>query len=445
VAVVAAVLLATAGGSVPAVAAGPEEGLWYFDVLQVQDAHDAGWTGQGVTIAVLDGMINPDAAALRDADLHVQDAPACYLGENFSSPLSTREDAEHGTSTTSLIVGNGTAGVPGQAGVKGIAPDATVLFYYVLPAANGGRCDRVDRRDVIADAIDAAVTAGADIISMSISFGPDRSILEAVTRAEHAGVILVASLSNQEDKDGLLTPEDGSVRINGLVGVQAVDASGALRTHTGLSGQQNPNTSRFVDVAAPGVGILMQTSGNGWTDYRLMDGTSAATPMVSSILALVAQKYPSATPNQLLQSLIRNTGAGDHDLIWDDHFGYGFASLSKMLRVDPTQYEDVNPLLTADGDPSPSDVESGVRGTPSPTTAPPTPTDPPSSATPPASPSPSPSSSPVAAVDGGISPWLIGGGIVWVAAMVALVVLIVVLVRRRRHQAAPPPVVGPGI
>jgi hypothetical protein len=62
------------------------------------------------------------------------------------------------------------------------------------------------------------------------------------------------------------------------------------------------------------------------------------------------QKYPTATGNQLIQSLIVNTTAKDHPLSFDSTgYGYGPASLSHLLRVDPTQYPDINPLLNKPG------------------------------------------------------------------------------------------------
>jgi len=63
-------------------------------------------------------------------------------------------------------------------------------------------------------------------------------------------------------------------------------------------------------------------------------------------LALVAQKYPDATSNQLLHSLLENTDRGGRGSGHDATFGFGVVDLRAMLAVDPTVYPDVNPLLS---------------------------------------------------------------------------------------------------
>jgi hypothetical protein len=65
------------------------------------------------------------------------------------------------------------------------------------------------------------------------------------------------------------------------------------------------------------------------------------------MLAVAKQKYPAATGNQLIQSLIHNTTESDHALVRDTTGGYGYgpASLRHLLAVDPSQYPDENPLM----------------------------------------------------------------------------------------------------
>jgi subtilisin family serine protease len=172
-----------------------------------------------------------------------------------------------------------------------------------------------------------------------------------------------------------------------------------------------PNTDRDVDVAAPGVGILNQgTAEEGWAGQILGNGTSFATPIVAGFLAVTAQKYPDATSNQLIQSLIHNTGVDDHELTYDSAqlYGYGVVSLTHLLRVDPTTYPDVNPLLEPDGEPNAEEIAAALaEATPQPTT-------PPTEGTP------------------SWLPVLIGIGVGGAVLVVAVALLIAVLLRRRR-------------
>lgn len=409
----ALVLGAIAGPATSAAADPATEGLWYFDALRIQDAHDAGFTGAGITIAVLDAQINPDIPTLRDANLELGEQPDCYIdGVELPAESTDVLPAEHATNVVSLIVGTGAdeAGVPG---VKGIAPGATVLFYRVN-RDNGYECTDADGEPryeaVIADALESALDAGVDIISLSLGFNTSDQVGAAVARGLSEGVIFVVALSNQED---IMDSLAWSPYLNGGVSVQAAGSDLAIQTHDSGFGDQVPNIDQGVDVAAPGIGILYQgTPEGGWSTPTLRNGTSLATPIVAGILAVAAQKYPDATSNQLLQSLIRNTGGNDGEPEYDAsmQYGYGIASLTNLLKVDPTQYPDENPLLVATGDPSLEAIEAA-------------------GAEPTAEPSPPPGAS------AGIPGWLI---VILVAGTVAVLVIVavVVLVMVRRSLKA---------
>lgn len=409
--VATAVGIAAVLSGVPAAAADTaSDGLWYFDVLNVQDAHDAGFTGDGVTVAVLDSSIYPDIATLRGTDLRVQESPECYLE---GAPLPVESDdvglAYHGTNVVSMIIGTG-AGDDGQVGLKGVAPEATVLYYRVGDSEDL-TCEDADGVEVhrVGEAINDAVTAGADIISMSITFGFDQSVYDAVLRALQQGVIIVSAISNFTEAADF---GHWSSMINGAVNVQAIDSTGTIPTHSDPDGVEVPNADASTDVAAPGVDILVQGSpAEGWSRQGLASGTSLATPIVAGFLAVASQKYPEATSNRLIQSLIHNTGVEDHELTFDENheIGYGIVSLTHLLRVDPAQYPDTNPLLTEDGDPPQwaviEDPEVPVGSTPD-------------HAEP---------------ASGSLILWLVVGGAGFVV-LVAIVVTIVVLARRRARS-----------
>ena len=336
---VSSVLLPASGAS----AALADDGLWYFDTFHIQDAHDAGFTGAGVTIAVIDGQINLEAPQLVGADIRVEPS-VCYGVDGELSPATSTDvtQAFHGTHVVSLLVGSG-VGYAGQVGMKGVAPDANILYTSVGPiGADGGfeHCLDPDgeRIDPLAVGIFAAVEAGADIISVSMVVDITLELELAIATAEHAGIPILAGLPN----DDALVIDRGEFPgvANGVVSVQA-----------GRAGQVQTVTSA-TDVVGPGIGILVQGVGDSWETQTTLNATSLATPLVAGFVALVKQKYPTATGNQLIQTLIRNTGADDHELAFsaEDGYGYGSASATHMLKKDPTQYEDVNPLIRTDDD-----------------------------------------------------------------------------------------------
>ena len=325
-----------------AIAEPATDGFWYFDVLKIQAAHDAGFTGKGVTIAVIDGRLNPDVPTLQGADVRPQPTNCFETNGDPIPATSTDTSAVHGTNIVSYLVGSG-AGYGGQPGVKGIAPDATVLFYSMgRPGDNGFECNGLNDSEPLpmARAIFGAIDAGADIISISFIGEPYTPTQLAVAEAVNKGIPIIAGVPNQMGEIGW--PSEG----NGVIGVQGVDRDFAVSGD--VTAQQNFAT----DVVAPGTQVVWQGDDTTFETLRYANGTSIATPMVAGMLGLVAQKYPNATGNQLIQSLVHNTGGSDGVLGFDaeGYYGFGAASVTNMLAVDPAQYPDENLLITDSGE-----------------------------------------------------------------------------------------------
>lgn len=327
-------------------------GSWYFEAGHVQDAHDAGFRGDGVTVAVIDSQINPDITGLRGADLEVDETSFCRTPEGAEIPVvSTDPDvAGHGTGVVSMIVGTGET-EPGQLPLRGVAPDAKVLYYNGVAGtaaeSEAGELTCYDESgedggmDGVGRAIEAAVRDGADIISISVGGGASLVVTEALARAYAAGVVVVTALPNEHG--GVDAPSSS----NGVVAVQAFDANVEIQKgDNGVDGGLlTPNNSQSVVVGAPGLGILQPAVDPEWQEQRLADGTSFATPIVAGFLAVAKSKFPEATGNQLIQTMLHNTNAEKSEPGWSDDLGYGAISLTSMLTDDPLSYPDENPLF----------------------------------------------------------------------------------------------------
>jgi subtilisin family serine protease len=361
-AAVAAVAALAFGAAAPASAVAGD-GRWYFDDFHIADHHAAGLTGKGITIAVLDGPINTSVPTLKNANVEVREPSFCYGKDGApaaatSTTLTGDNSAYHGTNVVSYIAGTGD-GYPGQTGVEGIAPGAKVLYYAVSLSAGaeaGGEViDCLDANgthlgDEVNEAMNEALDAGADIISISAGYNA-ASVGDAYGRAIRAGVIVVGSVANTNELAISLGFPAGA---NGAVGVQAGSVDFVVQATDGT-----PNKDTSTMVVAPGIGILTQGSRDGrWEDQPITQGTSLAAPMVAGYLALAWQKHPDASGNQMLQSLIRSP--------WDDdqvHFdpagliGFGWPTATRMIERDPTRYPDVNPFLDVRPANSPSTAE----------------------------------------------------------------------------------------
>ncbi|RKL68371.1 peptidase S8 [Salipaludibacillus neizhouensis] len=152
------------------------------------EAWDAGFTGDGVTVAVIDtgaDHTHPD----------LEHAFADYKGWDFvdndndpqeTPPGGDPEDAtNHGSHVSGTIAANGA--------IKGVAPDATLLAYRVLGPGGSGTTQHV-----IAG-IELAVEDGADVMNLSLGAtvnNPDYATSIALDTAMANGVVTVTSNGN---------------------------------------------------------------------------------------------------------------------------------------------------------------------------------------------------------------------------------------------------------
>ena len=343
-------LLVSPLGALPAAAAAdPGDGLWSYTATGVAEAH-ATTTGEGLTVAVLSGTINPAAPDLVGAD--VQASTTCYDADGTQrSPVSTGPDALVGTEATALIVGTG-AGAAGQPGVRGVAPGASVLHVAVegmagIHGINGELFTCLPRTGEMgshffADAVDLAIEAGAKILVLpsrpALVF--DDTEIDALLRAYEAGMVVVAEAEYSFIDEKVQEP----ATLNGVVSVSATDASGDLPAYF------TPPRDRQLAVLAPGAVLRTPAVGaaGAWDAYALTAEVDRfGAPWTAGVLALAWSQHPDATANQMIQALVRTTaGAADDGELprHDDEYGYGLVSVPRLLAVDPTTLPDENPL-----------------------------------------------------------------------------------------------------
>ena len=409
-------------GAGSAASAAQEDPNWWYTGMHVDEARAEGLTGAGVKIAVVDTAINPALELFQGANLTVSPGTSCAAGGSPVSDVSGT-GSRHGTNMTALLV----ARPVGERPMQGIAPDAEVTFY----SAGAEKCvDGPDGRTSIMDAVLRAVRDGNRIVSVSMGQSeapaPDAAV---VAEALAKGVVIVTSSPNHNVETHLVSP----YTYNGVVSTAAVGRDGAQQTDPdGVT----PVIVPSVTVVAPGIGFLGIGNPNDWDGYSMTTGSSNSTPLVAGSLALLAQKYPAATGNQLIQALISSTAQAKLGEPRDETggYGYGAVSLRNLLATDPTTLPDENPLMdnplgvptaadvaAAGGAPSPSQEPSSSPGAGQPGTG-----------STPESDAPSATGS-TGAMSAAV-PWLIGGG---VGVLVVVVVVVIVVATRTRRTPTP--------
>lgn len=364
-------------------------GLWYIDRLHIDEIQRDGITGEGVTIAVIDGGINTQVPELQGANIKVKGRwCADYDTDELQPADSTEIDlAGHGTSVTAMIVGNGKAG-DGGLGVRGVAPDAEIWFYATAPPSEDDSVNCAAQQpqesttdltiaapasmhsiapdlEAIADgmweaeamaALDA-IRNGADIISISSVTGASPSWEAVVAEAVREGVVIVAGTSNPAGESAMVI--DVPAILNGAVAVNSVDRDAEIIASDGVRAEGSFNLA-FV---APGVDLLSPNTHDKWGP-AIKGGNSLATPIVAGTVALGLQNNPAASGHQILQAMIRTPGSrGFGEPEWSDRlYGYGVINPREMLKVDATEMPDENPLFIDDlADPRCEDPYTGEQ------------------------------------------------------------------------------------
>ncbi|NUR74247.1 MAG: type VII secretion-associated serine protease mycosin [Hamadaea sp.] len=241
--------------------------------------------GRGVTVAVLDSGVQASHPALKG---QVLSNGRDFL-ESGGATKGTEDCRGHGTAVASLIAGNA------RAGFRGIAPGASILPIRVNETV-GGNNDNGRKTDdgKIAAAIDYAVAEGADVINISFAYlngeaKPDKHkvFADAVQRALDQNVVVVAAVGNDKT-----ATDSFPANLPGVLGVGAISRNGLL--------WENSTKGSFVDVTAPGGGIL-----TAWTPgiYTEVVGTSFAAPVVAGAVALLKQAHPKWTASQIVNQI----------------------------------------------------------------------------------------------------------------------------------------------
>ncbi len=265
-----------------------------FDRMHVTQAQELA-TGRGTRIAVIDSG--------------VMTVPDLERESFFTVP---------GASPSALLSGHGTIVAGLIAGPDGVAPDATVYDVKVFDAEGADPTEGqkpVTSSGIVAG-IEAVIAAHPrerfDVVNISLAVTRSDPALEAaIARLVELDVVVVASAGNK--------PADSDV--GGFEGTEGNDADvypadypGVLAVSAIPPGADDPSTyvvpNMDTDVAAPTFGAV---SVNATGQRCVVDeiATSWAAAEVSGVVALLRERFPRETPEQIVARLQATTeGAG---------------------------------------------------------------------------------------------------------------------------------------
>ncbi|MBS0365073.1 MAG: S8 family serine peptidase [Proteobacteria bacterium] len=218
--------------------------------------------GAGVRIALIDTGVD-----LGHPDL--QGRIAAHRNFVDADERAFRADL-HGTQMAGVIAAVADNGI----GIVGVAPEARLLVYKAC-WQRAGSTTSVCNSYTLAQALDAAISARADVVNLSLAGPPDPLLARLIQVGVKQGMIFVAAIPPGQS-GGFPADEDG------VLAVAAAEDPGGH------------------GVAAPARDILTLTPGG---HYDFASGSSLATAEVTGIAALLLAVRHHLTAVQLRRAL----------------------------------------------------------------------------------------------------------------------------------------------
>jgi serine protease AprX len=285
---------------------------------------DAGYTGAGVDVAIIDSGIVP-VDGLRTAGKVVHGPDLSFEGLTCDrsgcrpGPAATLDTYGHGTHMAGIIAGRddaapGTVTSASTGDFVGVAPDARIVSIKVADAQ--GRTDVSQAIAAIDWVIQHKNANGMNIRVLNMSFGTDGvqsyqldPLAYAAEQAWHKGIVVVVAAGNSGY---------GSAKLNNpaydpyVIAVGGADGLGTATTDDDIvpSWSASGDGTRNPDVVAPGQSVVSLRVPNSQLDaaypgartgerFFRGTGTSQSAAVVSGAAALLLEQRPELTPDQV--------------------------------------------------------------------------------------------------------------------------------------------------
>lgn len=298
------------------------------EMLGIDQMHDVGYNGQGITVAVFDGGFRGVDTSPYFEHLFENDQ---YLpGYDFvgNSP-DVFKYGQHGTEALSCIAGY----LPGvlEAGAYG----ADVMLCITEEGSSEFKIEEYNWLF----AAERADSVGVDIISTSLGYttfddpemnyrfkdldGETAVITKAVVMATEKGMACVVSAGNEGSGSWkyISPPADAP----DILAVGAVNSRGDRVSFSSFGPTADGRIKP--DVAALGLQtVVADAQGNITTS----NGTSFSAPLIAGLTAGVWQAYPELNNLEIIEKI---KDAGNQVIVPDNELGYGIPNFTRVQDV----------------------------------------------------------------------------------------------------------------
>lgn len=303
---------------------------WGLLKSEVPQVWATGNIGQNIVVGTIDAGVIATHEILKD---NFRSSHSWFDPE--AGATTPYDSTGHGSYTAGILAGtNGVGVAPGAAWItcKGCRASGCPLSDLLScaqfmtcptdPAGNNKDCSKAPR-----------------LVSNSWVNGADDKSYQAAVNAWHAaGIIPIFAIGNDGRYGCDTTRSPGD--LPNVISVGAIAANGSLADFS----SKGPNYMIKPELSAPGVDIY-----SAWvpteTSYRTASGTSAATPHVAGIVALLLSAKPDMTYDQVRSALLTTTKTKDlvstgqvcgkvaDTTFPNNHFGYGRVSAVEVLNA----------------------------------------------------------------------------------------------------------------
>lgn len=294
-----------------------------IDLLNLRKLHEAGFRGEGMTIAIIDG-------GFFNTDIIEAFQTTKILGtRNFTHPnASVYEDHVHGTMVLSCIASN----LPNR--LVGSAPEAA---FYLLESEDTAIEYRGEADNWCA-ALEYADSLGVDIVTTSLGYylyeaprielkyewlnGETELNSRSASLAASRGLLLLNAAGNEgEDFWKKITfPGDA----HDVLTIGSVDKDGRNSSFSGVGHTADGRIKPDLMAMGSNSAVI-----DGTGSLNMANGTSFATPILAGAVACLWQAAPSLSPQRLISILQQSGSNYAHP---NEIYGYGIPDLWKAYQ-----------------------------------------------------------------------------------------------------------------
>lgn len=291
--------------------------------INADDAWTAGYTGEGRVICSFDTGVRGSHLAIRNGWKGLDgDSTAAWFDPVYNQRFPhTIASSSHGTHVIGIMCGHNDA----TGDTIGVAPAAKWISAAVIDIPGSSIIDAFEWA-ANPDGNSNTISDVPDVINHSWGVpgvGCTELFFDLIDYTEALGIINVFAAGNDGSANtSIRNPANRALDSLDCFAIGNLAYLGDTISSNSSRGPSNCNVgARKPNVVAPGT-LIRSAFGTSDNAYGNMSGTSMATPHVAGLVALLRQKKPSASVEEIKNSILTTTRTGG-SIVQGNSYGWG--------------------------------------------------------------------------------------------------------------------------